>query len=78
MSNNTTPKRPRAARLKTLDDVRRYLAKLVNEVRAGDCDPQIASKIGYLLNILSSCIKDTQIEERLAELEARLAEDHHG
>lgn len=66
------PPTKRVARLKTLNDVRRYLAALVNETRAREVDPALASKLGYLLNILSGCIKDSEVEDRLAALEDRL------
>ncbi len=70
MSDDTTPKKPRTSRLKTLDDVRRFLAKLINEAKAGEIDAQLASKIGYLCNILTSCIKDSELEARIAKVEA--------
>jgi hypothetical protein len=61
--------------LKTLDDVRRLLARTINEVRRGDLDATVASKIGYLANILAGTIKDSQLEEiaaRVAQLEEQL------
>lgn len=63
-----TPRRPR---LQSLDDVRRYLATLVHETREGSVDAALAAKIGYLLNLLTACIKDTDLEERLVALEER-------
>ncbi len=74
MNTDTPPsaKKVPVARLKTIADARRYLARLVNETRAGKVDPQLAGKLGYLVNILIGCIKDTDIEERLAKLEAEV------
>ena len=63
------------ARLKTLSDVRRYLARLVNQTRAGEVEAALASKLGYLLNILAGCIKDTDLETRLQALEERFKKD---
>ena len=54
------------ARLKKLSDVRRYMARLINETRNGIVEPELASKIGYLCKILIGCIKDLDLEE-LAE-----------
>lgn len=60
-------------RLKTLADVRRYLAGLVNRLENGEVDPSIAGRAGYLCNILSSCIKDSDIEARIAKLEKEIS-----
>ncbi|MDA3898364.1 MAG: hypothetical protein PF482_19685 [Desulfobacteraceae bacterium] len=59
-------------RLKTLEDCRRYLAKLVNNVETDEIDPPKAGKLGYLLNILISCIKDSDLEKRITDLEKLL------
>jgi len=46
-----------ARRLKTPTDCRRYIASLINRVEAGDLEPQIASKLGYLANILCKSLE---------------------
>lgn len=56
-------------RFNTLSDCRRYLASVVNQVDSGDLDPQVAGRLGYLVNILVGIIKDNDIEERLKNLE---------
>ncbi|EPR30381.1 hypothetical protein dsat_1521 [Alkalidesulfovibrio alkalitolerans DSM 16529] len=66
---------PRRPRLKSLEDVRRYLASLVHETREGKVDAGLATKLGYLLNLLSGCIKDGDIEARLARLEEQAREN---
>jgi hypothetical protein len=78
MKTKTTPlnKKPFKARFKTLDDVRRFLGRLINEVRRGEADPQTASKLGYLSNILASTIKDSSLEARLDELEKKIRGDN--
>jgi len=58
------------ARLKKLGDVRRYLARLINETRSGVVEPGLASKIGYLCNILIGCIKDRDLEVLAERLDA--------
>jgi hypothetical protein len=59
-------------RLKTLEDCRRYLAGLVNRLESGEIDGQIAGRLGYITNILISCIKDSDLETRIVELEKQL------
>ena len=56
-------------RLKSLEDVRRYLANLINEARAGNVEITLASRLGYLLNILKSTIADSDLEDRVKRLE---------
>ena len=58
-----------ARRLKTIDDVRRYLANLILRTEGGQVDPALAGRLGYLANILTGCIKDSDLERRIAELE---------
>jgi len=57
-------------RLKTLGDVRVYLARLINETRAGEVEPGLAGKLGFLLNILRGVISDSELEARVSKLEA--------
>lgn len=64
-----TEKKPRKKRLKTLADVRRYLAALVNDTRNGLIDPSLAGRLGYLLNILKGVISDSDLEARIEALE---------
>ena len=56
-------------RLKTIEDVRRYLANLINRVESGLIDPAVAGRLGYLASILKSCIESGDLEKRLQELE---------
>lgn len=62
-------KKPRKYRLKSLDDLRRYLARLINETESGTIDPAISGRLGYLCNILKSVISEAELEGRVAELE---------
>jgi hypothetical protein len=59
-------------RLKNLEDCRRYLAGLVNRTESGEIEPQLAGKLGYLVNILISAIKDSDLERRIEEIETHL------
>lgn len=56
-------------RLKTMEDCRRYMAGLVNRTEDGVIEPQVAGKLGYLINILISAIKDSDLEKRIEVLE---------
>jgi len=56
-------------RLKSLNDIRKYLSSLVNETRSGQVDLDMASKLAYMLNILKSIITNGDIEKRLEKLE---------
>ena len=58
-------------RLKTIADVRRYVAHLINATEGGDIDVQVAGKLGYLANILKSCIIDGDLEMRVKALEEK-------
>jgi len=62
------------ARLKTADDLRRYVARLINEARRGEVDPMLAGRLGYLCNILLGIIRDSDLETRLAALESAMEE----
>ena len=58
-------------RLKSIEDVRRYLSNLINRVESGDVEASKAGRLGYLASILKSCIESGDIEKRLEELEER-------
>ena len=62
MSNNR--------RLKTAQDVRRYLASLINRTEAGEVDPNLAGKLCYMANSLVKIIEISDLEERVEKLEA--------
>ena len=57
------------ARLKTLNDLRRHLAALINKTEAGEMDASTLSKLSYAVNILSGIIQNSDIESRIAKLE---------
>jgi len=59
----------RNRRLKNLSDVRRFLADVTNRLNRDEIDYNKASKLGYLLQILSRVIEGSDIEKRLAALE---------
>ena len=56
-------------RLKSLVDVRRYLAALVNDTRHEIVTLPMAGKLGFLLNILRATISESDLENRIKALE---------
>jgi len=59
-------------RLKTLTDIRRFLAATLNQLEAEKIDETRAKSIAYCLNILSGIVKDSDIEARIEKLEERM------
>ena len=64
---------PKKRRLKTLEDLRRYLADAIHRLEAGEIDDPAATTRAYLVNILAGVVKDSDIEARLVALEAAQA-----
>ena len=56
-------------RLKTPQDIRRYLASLINRTESGEILPAAAGKLCYLANSLLSVIDSCEMERRIARLE---------
>lgn len=59
-----------AFRLKTISDVRRYLANLINRVERGVIPVHEASKRCYCANTLLSACKEEQLDKLNKRLEA--------
>ncbi len=59
-------------RLNTIQDLRRYLASLVNRLDQGAIDQTTASKLAYICSILHRVLLDSDIETRLAVLESKI------
>ena len=59
-------------RLKTLSDVRRWLADVANRLEAGQVNEGFARCAGYLSSIMSQIIQNGDIELRLSKLERAL------
>lgn len=56
-------------RFQTLGDVRRYLAGLLNRYESGEIDEVHLKAGAYVSNILTSTIRDAELETRLERLE---------
>ena len=60
-------------RLRTLEDIRRYLAGLINRTEAKEVDAALAGKLGYLANSLARVIEGSELEKRIEELEKHIS-----
>ncbi len=60
-----------ARRLKSIADIRRYVAGLINRADPGNgpIEPAMASKLAYLANILKGIIERGDLEDRITALE---------
>lgn len=66
---NASTAPPIKRRLKSAQDVRTFLADLVNKVNRNEVDPAKAKCLGYLVQILNSVINTSDLEKRLEALE---------
>ena len=62
---------PRRARLDTMARVRRELARVYREARAGRLDVADASKLANILQVMGRMIETSEVEARLDALERR-------
>jgi hypothetical protein len=60
-------------RLKTIEDVRRFLAYLIREIESDRMDPAKGGKLGYITSILIRAIEGSDLENRITELEKKFA-----
>ena len=58
-------------RLKSMEDVRRYLATLINLTEAGKIEPGLSGKLGYLISILVRVLEGSDLERRIKILEEK-------
>lgn len=56
--------------LRTAHDVRRELARLYRQAKAGQIPTQDASRLAYILNLLRQSIETGDLEARIQALEA--------
>ena len=68
-------KLPSKRRLKTMDDVRRFLAYVVNQLNRDEMESAKASKLGYLCQILARVIESNDLEARVSVLEKAMNGD---
>jgi hypothetical protein len=65
-------------RLKTSLDVRRFLAHILNSLEANELEPQKATKMAYIANILLKAIEIAEVEQRLRALELKIYAEQGG
>lgn len=61
-------------RLKTLADLRRFLAAQITALDRNEIDENRLRCLSYALGVLASIIKDSDLEERLSKLEKAASE----
>ena len=59
----------RSIKLQSESDVNRFLAKVINMLNRDEIDPNKASRLGYLCNLLLSGVRGHDLEERISKLE---------
>lgn len=68
------PPTPRVrSRLTTIREVRREMAKVYAEARAGELRTDVATRLVYMLTQISNLIRDSELEQRVQQLERELA-----
>ncbi len=55
--------------LSNLSDLRKFIAKLVNQRLRGDVDSSTARDVGYLCKLLMEILDRNELERRLEKLE---------
>ncbi|MFZ0931361.1 MAG: hypothetical protein WAN11_22345 [Syntrophobacteraceae bacterium] len=60
-------------RLKTLEDVRRYLAHLIKAIEADQIEATKGGRLAYIASILIRAIEGSDIEQRVENLEKQLS-----
>lgn len=59
-------------RLKTIEDVRRYLAYLINRTENKELEPALSGRLAYISNILLRAVEGSDLEKRVESLETKL------
>lgn len=59
-------------RLKNLLDVRRFLARVLNDLDANRIQESKAKALGYLCSIMKDIIRDSDLEQRITKLEKEI------
>jgi len=57
-------------RLGTVRECRREMARLYIEARRGEVETSTATRLAYMLTSLANMIRDSELEKRIAALEA--------
>ena len=65
---------PRRRRLDTMPRIRRQITAMFHDARAGEMDALDCYRLASVLMMAAKLIETGEIEERLAEIERRLAD----
>lgn len=61
------------SRLTTIREVRREMAKVYSEARSGTLRTDVATRLVYMLTQISNLIRDSELEQRVQQLEEEIA-----
>ena len=64
----------RKRRLKTLQDLRRWLADVGNRLENGKIEAAHARTVAYVVSVMAGIIKDGDLESRLEAIEKQMME----
>ena len=59
-------------RLQTTQDLRRYLAGLINRTESKKIDANLARGLTYMVSILMRAIESSDLEKRIEEIERKI------
>ena len=66
----TLPEDTPDVKVENCADVVGLISASINQVRRGEIDPRVANAVGYLANVLIRAVEQSEVESRLAQLEA--------
>lgn len=64
-------------RLKSLGDIRRFMARVLNDLDSDKTTESKARTLGYLCSVLRDVVKDSDLEARVLKLEKEMGENEH-
>ena len=68
-------RKPRKKRLNSLSSVRKFLAEQINKLQSGEVTQEELRVYSYACSIISSILKDGDLETRLKKLEKQISEE---
>nr|WP_320193587.1 hypothetical protein [uncultured Desulfobacter sp.] len=68
----------KGVRLNSLRDVRRFMAKIINQLHRSEIEESRGRTLAYMSSILKDVLKESDIEERIAQLEKQAEEQSNG
>lgn len=63
-------------RLKSLGDIRRFMARIANDLDADRIQESKARTLGYLCSVLRDVVKDSDLEARVLKLEKEMIKNN--